>query len=113
MSIQGTSEIYSASREPLPMTNEGKKTDPFFGFISKPASPNPGRTIAYLPESGQVLRALPAWQVPKAVVPEGKMTMMIKIKMMLMKIMYIHESGQGLRALPAWQVPKAVVPEGR
>ncbi|KAL8625507.1 hypothetical protein ACOMHN_014596 [Nucella lapillus] len=67
----GTSEVHSAPRPPLPVSNEVKKADPFFGLVSKPASPNPGRTIAYLPDSGQVVRALPSWQVPKEIVPEA------------------------------------------
>ena len=54
------------------MSDSVKKSDPFFSLVSKPASPNPGRTIAYLPESGQVIRALPSWQVPKDAVPEGR-----------------------------------------
>ena len=68
---QGTSEVHVAPREALPISDSTRKSDPFFGLVSKPASPNPGRTIAYLPESGQVIRALPTWQVPKDVIPEG------------------------------------------
>ncbi|XP_076454368.1 von Willebrand factor A domain-containing protein 8-like [Babylonia areolata] len=67
----GTSEVHAAPRNPLPVSNEIKKADPFFGLVSKPASPNPGRTIAYLPESGQVVRSLPAWKVPKEIEPEA------------------------------------------
>ncbi|KAK7090090.1 von Willebrand factor A domain-containing protein 8-like [Littorina saxatilis] len=67
----GTSEIYSAPRQELQMSDTVKKSDPLFGLVSKPASPNPGRTVAYLPESGQVIRALPTWMVPEDVVPEA------------------------------------------
>ncbi|XP_025079335.1 von Willebrand factor A domain-containing protein 8-like isoform X2 [Pomacea canaliculata] len=67
----GTVEVYSALRDPLPETSDDKKYDPFSGFISKPAAPNAGRSISYLPKSGQVVRALPAWKVPKTIVSEA------------------------------------------
>lgn len=69
--FEGTVEVYSALRDPLPETSDDKKYDPFSGFISKPAAPNAGRSISYLPKSGQVVRALPAWKVPKTIVSEG------------------------------------------
>lgn len=67
----GTSEVYAAPRDPLPTSNETRKNDPFLGLISKPAAPHPGRTIAFLPESGQVVRALPTWQLPKDLVADA------------------------------------------
>ncbi|KAK7499225.1 hypothetical protein BaRGS_00009485, partial [Batillaria attramentaria] len=67
----GTSEVHAAPRVPLPSSDVTSKADPFRGLISKPAAPNPGRTITYLPESGQVIRALPTWQLPKDIVPEA------------------------------------------
>ena len=102
-----------APREALPMSDSVKKSDPFFGLVSKPASPNPGRTIAYLPESGQVIRALPTWQVPKEVVPEGRCQGMVSyLSWQMLKEVVLEGRCQGMVIHLSWQVSREVFQEG-
>ncbi|XP_005100871.1 von Willebrand factor A domain-containing protein 8 [Aplysia californica] len=67
----GSVDVHVAPRGPLPETSLKSKPDPLFGLRSKPPSLNKERTMGYLPESGQVVRALPTWQVPQEAKAEG------------------------------------------
>ncbi|KAJ8310233.1 hypothetical protein KUTeg_012098 [Tegillarca granosa] len=65
-----TSEVYSAPRDPL-KESTSDDGDQRFGFVGKPTH-KPRTSITCLPESGQIIRALPTWQVPEKVYPGGK-----------------------------------------
>ncbi|XP_064614845.1 von Willebrand factor A domain-containing protein 8-like [Liolophura sinensis] len=71
--LQPPHEIYVSPREPLPDNDKHSKADPLFGLMGsiKPAAPNLGATLAYLPKSGQVIRALNTRNVPEAAYPYG------------------------------------------
>ncbi|XP_050388458.1 von Willebrand factor A domain-containing protein 8 [Patella vulgata] len=61
-------EVHTSSREPLPETSTTPSIkDPFFKILAKPPAPDPRSGVAYLPESGQIIQALPVWKVPKHV----------------------------------------------
>ncbi|CAL1547451.1 unnamed protein product [Lymnaea stagnalis] len=61
-------DIHGAPRKPMPETSASNQPDPIFGLRAKPQELNKDKSIAYLQESGQTVRALPVWQVP----PEAK-----------------------------------------
>ncbi|XP_067669611.1 von Willebrand factor A domain-containing protein 8-like [Haliotis asinina] len=65
-----TTEVYGITREPLPTSSSESKSDPFLSLMSKPAAPNPASTNVFLPESGQIIRALPTWKVGKDILPK-------------------------------------------
>uniref|UniRef100_A0A2C9MAM2 von Willebrand factor A domain-containing protein 8 n=1 Tax=Biomphalaria glabrata TaxID=6526 RepID=A0A2C9MAM2_BIOGL len=64
-------DVHAAQRTPLPETSPKSQPDPIFGLKSKPSALNKDKSVAYLKESGQVIRALPTWQIPAEVKPEG------------------------------------------
>ncbi|KAK0046521.1 E3 ubiquitin-protein ligase RNF14 [Biomphalaria pfeifferi] len=64
-------DVHAAQRTPLPETSPKSQPDPIFGLKSKPSALNNDKSVAYLKESGQVIRALPTWQIPAEVKPEG------------------------------------------
>ena len=64
-----TSELYQAPRDGFPEENASRKNDPLYGLVSRPATPNVQSAVAYMPETGMVIRALPTWKVPKNVFP--------------------------------------------
>ncbi|XP_041358414.1 von Willebrand factor A domain-containing protein 8-like [Gigantopelta aegis] len=65
-----SSEVYTLPRELLPSTNTQTVTDQFVSLMTKPMATNRLAALTVLPESGQVIRALPTWKVPKDVLPK-------------------------------------------
>lgn len=70
--FQSTADVYSIPRDPI-QEQPSNKADPIMGFLSKPVvNPGTGQVVSYLPDSGQVIRALPPEKVPKEVYPDGE-----------------------------------------
>ncbi|CAG5132917.1 unnamed protein product, partial [Candidula unifasciata] len=60
-------DVHVAPRTRLPETSITNKSDLTFGLKSQPVSFNKEKSLVSLPQSGQVVRALPAWQIPNEV----------------------------------------------
>ncbi|GFR87627.1 von Willebrand factor A domain-containing protein 8-like [Elysia marginata] len=63
-------DLYASSREPFPEPAQNNNGNDMFSLRAKPSSAQSAeRSFAYLPQSGQVVRALPTRHVPQDVKP--------------------------------------------
>ena len=69
---QSTADIYGVPRESLADENPMEKADQLLNsVIGKTTSRSQASSSVYLPDCGQVVRALSSWKVPDGVLPKG------------------------------------------
>ncbi|GFO07343.1 von Willebrand factor a domain-containing protein 8-like [Plakobranchus ocellatus] len=65
----GETDVYAAVRDPFPEPEKYGINDSMFSLRTKQATQSTDRSLAYLPQSGQVVRALPGRHIPDEVKP--------------------------------------------